>query len=267
MFDPILVEVRNASAFTGAGNNTYLLAPEGQPACLIDAGVGTEDHLAAIETHTAVRRSPLCDVLVTHAHLDHASGAPALARRLGVSRFSKHRYPEDDSPDIDWQHVDDRAPLAVGGTVLIALHTPGHAPDHLAFWHEASGTVFTGDLVQAFSSVAIIQSRGGDLVAYLASLERILALEPRRLLPGHGPAIEDPARALRGTLAHRHRREAQVIRTLQRGVTTVHEIVDSIYHGLPLPLMALASENVRAHLEKLRQEGRAVCAADRWTPA
>jgi glyoxylase-like metal-dependent hydrolase (beta-lactamase superfamily II) len=80
-----------------------------------------------------------------------------------------------------------------------ALHTPGHSPDHLAFWHEPSRTIFTGDLVVRGSSVMIHWSRGGDLGQYLASLERLLALEPRRLLPAHGPAIDDPRAILTAT--------------------------------------------------------------------
>jgi glyoxylase-like metal-dependent hydrolase (beta-lactamase superfamily II) len=264
MFEPILVEVHNASAFTGSGNNTYLLAPAGESACLIDAGIGTEPHLEAIAAHTVARQSPLTDVLVTHAHVDHASGAPALARRWRVARFSKYRWPEHDSSELDWQHVADGTRLSVGGTELTALHTPGHAPDHLAFWHEASRTVFTGDLVHAGTSVAIIHSRGGDLVQYVASLERLLALRPHRLLPGHGPAIDEPIRVLEVTLAHRRRRETQVIAALQHGASTVQHIADSIYDGLPSTLMVLALENVRAHLEKLRQEGRATCDHDGW---
>lgn len=264
MFEPILVEVRNASAFTGSGNNTYLLASAGQPACLIDAGIGSEQHLEEVATHTAARQSPLTDVLVTHAHADHASGAPALARRWRVARFSKFVWPEHDPTEVDWQHVADGARLPVAGTELTALHTPGHAPDHLAFWHEASRTVFTGDLVHAGTSVAIVHSRGGDLVQYLTSLERLVALQPQRLLPGHGPAIDEPIRVLEVTLAHRRRRETQVIAALQHGASTVQNIADSIYDGLPSVLMVLALENVRAHLEKLRQEGRATCDADTW---
>jgi glyoxylase-like metal-dependent hydrolase (beta-lactamase superfamily II) len=98
----------------------------------------------------------------------------------------------------------------------------------------------------------------------VASLERLLALRPHRLLPGHGPAIDEPIRVLEVTLAHRRRRETQVIAALQHGASTVQHIADSIYDGLPSTLMVLALENVRAHLEKLRQEGRATCDHDGW---
>ena len=100
--------------------------------------------------------------------------------------------------------------MHAGDVSLQALHTPGHSPDHLAFWHEDSGTIFTGDLVVKGSSVMIHWSRGGDLGLYLASLERLLSLEPWRLLPAHGPAIDDPRTVLTGYLrSTASRRERQ----------------------------------------------------------
>ena len=263
-FHPLLVEVRNEGPTTGTGNNTYLLAPPGAPASLIDAGIGTAAHLDAIAAHLTARRAPLTDVLVTHAHPDHIAGAPALAARFGVRRFAKYRWPGHDTAALDWTHVDDGAALAVAGTTLVALHTPGHSPDHLAFWHEPSGTLFTGDLVHQLASVAIIFSRGGNLAHYLASLERLLALNPTRLLPGHGPAIDRPADVLRATLAHRRAREAQVAAAVASGHETAQAIADSIYDGLLPALMVLARETVRAHLEKLKTDGRAIDDNDRW---
>ena len=115
------------------------------------------------------------------------------------------------------------------------------------------GTIFTGDLVVQGSSVMIHWSRGGDLGQYLASLERLLALEPRRLLPAHGPAIDDPRAVLTGYLEHRRQRERQVVDALRAGHATVQAIAESIYDGLDPALMAAAQENVRAHLEKLKQ--------------
>lgn len=263
-FAPVLIEVGNAGPTTGSGNNTYLLAHPGDPACLVDAGIGTPAHLDAIARELAARNASLGEVLVTHAHPDHMSGAPALSQRFGAVRFTKHRWPAEDDPAIPWIHVDDGAAIRVGGTTLVALHTPGHSPDHLAFWHEPSGAIFTGDLVNRQSSVAIIFSRGGNLVDYLASLERLLALNPSRLLPGHGPVIEDAGEVLRATLAHRRAREAQVVAALAAGCSTVQSIADSIYDGLQPALMTLARENVRAHLEKLKADGRAIDDVGGW---
>ena len=268
MFNPILLEAHNPSPMTGRGNNTYLIAGGDGTATLIDAGVGDTRHLAEIDRQLAAHGARLARVLVTHGHADHASGAPALAAVHPDATFAKYPWPEEDARyGIDWQLLADRQTVASGGESLAVLHTPGHSPDHVAFWHEPSRTAFTGDLVVAGSSVMIHWSRGGNLAEYLASLERLLALQPRWLLPAHGPRVDDPAALLSGYLEHRRMREQQVIAALQAGHATVQAIAESIYDGLDPALMAAACENVRAHLEKLRAEGRASAEAGRWTRA
>jgi glyoxylase-like metal-dependent hydrolase (beta-lactamase superfamily II) len=135
------------------------------------------------------------------------------------------------------------------------------------FWHEPTRTAFTGDLVVAGSSVMIHTSRGGNLADYLAALERLLALAPRTLLPGHGPRVDDPAPLVAGYLEHRRMRERQILAALRAGHATVQAIAESIYDGLDSALMAAACENVVAHLEKLKAEGRAIDdESGRWTP-
>ena len=106
---------------------------------------------------------------------------------------------------------------------------------------------------------------GGDLQEYLASLERLLALEPRRLFPAHGPRIDDANAVLTAYLDHRRTRERQVLAALAAGHTTVEAIAESIYDCLGPELMMAARENVRAHLRKLKNEGRAADLNGRWT--
>jgi glyoxylase-like metal-dependent hydrolase (beta-lactamase superfamily II) len=90
---------------------------------------------------------------------------------------------------------------------------------------------------------------------YLASLERVLTLRPSRLLPAHGPSIDEPEPLIRSYLGHRRMREVQVIRRIEAGDRTVEAIAESIYHGLESRLMAAARETVRAHLAKLEADG------------
>ena len=263
-FEPLLLFAHNPGPMTGSGNNTYLLPGSGESATLIDAGVGEPAHLA--DLRAALGTARLDAVLVTHGHRDHAAGAPAIASAHASATFSKLPWPEEDLLyDVPWRALRDGDLIRAGGEPLQALHTPGHSPDHLAFWHQPSATIFTGDLVIHGSSVMIHWSRGGDLGQYLASLERLLALEPRRLLPAHGPAIDDPRTVLTGYLEHRRQRERQVIAALRAGHASVQAIAESIYDGLAPALMPAAQENVRAHLEKLKSDGRATDEHGRWT--
>jgi len=265
VFDPILIDAHNPSPMTGPGNNTYLIVGSERSA-LIDDGMGRPDHLADIARHLRERDATLHKVLVTHAHPDHSSGAPAIASANPHARFFKRLWRDEDrNVRVNWEPIDEGDRIEAGAESLIVLHTPGHSPDHLAFWHEGSRTAFTGDLVAKGTSVMIEASRGGSLAQYLASLERIRDLKPLRLLPAHGALIDNPEAVLTEYVEHRLMRERQVLDALAKGRDTVQAIAESIYHGLDPALLPAARENVRAHLEKLQAEGTAVEQNGRWT--
>jgi glyoxylase-like metal-dependent hydrolase (beta-lactamase superfamily II) len=250
----------NPSPMTGLGNWTYLLP--GSAPVLVDAGVGQAAHLDAL--FAAVPAGPAL-VLVTHAHPDHASGAPAIAARAPRTRFLKYPWAEYDGADrVTWTPLTDGQHVDTAEGPLEAVHTPGHSPDHLVFWHQASGTVFTGDLLVLGSTVVIPASHGGSLSAYLASLARVAALRPKRALPAHGPAIDDPLALIEQYVAHRRQRETQILEALSVGVSTVAAIAARIYRDLDPTLMPQAHDSVLAHLHKLADDGVATHGADHW---
>jgi glyoxylase-like metal-dependent hydrolase (beta-lactamase superfamily II) len=232
----------NASEWTGpTGNNTYLLT--GPVCALIDAGVGHPEHVDAIAER--VGSASLALVLLTHHHVDHVGGVPRLLDR--------------------WPHVivrggglgdafRDGELIEVGSTHLRAIHTPGHAGDHFCFLDESSRDLFCGDLARTGGTVVIPASAGGSLREYLGSLERVRDLRPKRMLPAHGPVIDDPVRLIDGYLEHRHQREQQVVAALAAGCRTPAEIAARIYTGLPSALRAAAEDTVRAHLRKLEED-------------
>jgi glyoxylase-like metal-dependent hydrolase (beta-lactamase superfamily II) len=242
MVTPLLIPAGNPSAWTGpSGNNTWLL-PGREPA-LVDAGVGRPEHIHAIAD--ALDGVPLMRVLITHSHVDHIAGLPAL----------KARWPKVVIVDAE----DARAgAVAVpgGDRTLELMMTPGHAPDHMCFFDRDSGDLYCGDLARLGGTIVIPSRKGGDLRAYLESLRLVRDLAPRRMLPGHGPIIDDPIALIDGYIAHRAARERQIVDAMSAGAGTIQEIVARVYPGLPESLRAAAEETVEAHLKKLMVNGQ-----------
>ena len=251
----------NPGPYTGAGNNTYLLS--GREPTLIDAATGEPGHLAALEA--ALDGSALSRVLLTHGHVDHASGAPGLAARWPATTFFKLPWPgRDDEYDVEWRALGEGDVVEAGDRALRVLHTPGHAPDHVCFLDEEEGALFCGDLLIQGGTVVVPASYGGDLADYLASLARVRELRPARVLPAHGPEIDDVDALVDEYVAHRRRRDDQILTALGQGCTSQAAIVQAVYPELAPELRAAAGESVLAHLRKLEAEGAVRRHAAAW---
>jgi glyoxylase-like metal-dependent hydrolase (beta-lactamase superfamily II) len=226
----------NPGPYTGPGTNTWIV-DAGTVAVVIDPGPDDEDHLAAIEKRLG--STAVGVVLVTHSHPDHLPLAERLASR---HRASVKRYPELADGDV----------VRVGNLNVTALHTPGHSADHLSFWLDDDRALFTGDLVLGRGS-SMVTFPEGDVAAYLRSLERLEALQPRMLFPGHWDPVTDAMGKLEEYRTHRLAREAQVLAELKkRGRGTAPELTLRVY-GTELggELLRAAEMTLRAHLKKL----------------
>ena len=259
---PITLHAANPGPFTGAGNWTYLIP--GPAPVLFDAGVGARRAISR-------RWRPRClpgpaRVVVSHAHPDHASGAPALAARWPVAALRQDPLAGARTiASIAWQPLTTGRPSTAAKGSWWSIHTPGHAPDHVVLWHAESRTLFGADLMQLGNTVVIPADRGGDLAAYLRSLRRVQALAPARVLPAHGPPIEDPSAVIEQYLAAPSSpRSADRDRARRRAATPWTPSLERIYTGLTPQLGPLARQSVLAHLIKLEQEGLARRDGERW---
>jgi glyoxylase-like metal-dependent hydrolase (beta-lactamase superfamily II) len=252
----------NPSPLTLEGTNTFVVAEPGAPTVVvIDPGPADEGHALAVVGACGGRRVEL--VLLTHTHVDHAEGARSFAGRVGAPLAAlAPGWASADAPGLSGG-----GPLTAAGLELRPLPTPGHAADHCCFELAAEGAVFTGDHVLG-RGTTVVEWPGGDMAAYLASLELLLELRPERLYPGHGPLVTDAVARVEGYLAHRLDREAQVLAALAAGDRTPAEVVARVYASVDRSLHPAAELSVRAHLAKLAHEARVTTTdGERFHPA
>lgn len=253
---------QNPGPFTGPGTNTYIVGT-GARRLLIDAGQGVDEHVDLLTKALTDLAScaTIEKVALTHAHPDHMGGLDKVVERLRPETVMKKPWPEWDR-GASFQSIDDAAEIRVEGATLLAIHTPGHARDHLCYYLVEEKAVFTGDVVLGAGTAVI--PRDGDLGDYLASLERLLALDLEVIYPAHGPAIRDPYDKIHEYLAHRALREQQILEGLTAELRSVSDLVRRIYVDVPEWLYAAAGISVEAHLRKLEKEGVVVRAGDDW---
>ena len=256
-----LIAAGNPGPFTGpTGNNTWLV--DGAEPLLVDAGVGHDSHVAALDAHLAGRR--LARIFLTHAHRDHAAGVPTLRERWpGVEIVGGPAL--DASRPLAGPRIPEGGIVRAGDRDMHVVATPGHSPDHACLWDPEARILFSGDLLISSGTVMIDASSGGGLRGYLASLLRVRELAPAVVYPGHGPIIQDAAALIDRYVAHRMERERQVLSALEPAPATVAALVRAIYPQLDPAVAPAAEETLLAHLRKLEEDGRVEQRAGVWS--
>ncbi|WP_417450513.1 MBL fold metallo-hydrolase [Kordiimonas sp.] len=267
---PLVTRVlcNNPSPFTYTGTGTYLVGRK--QLAVIDPGPDMQAHGEAILKATGNRK--VTHILVTHTHIDHSPLAAWLSDHTGapILAFGKHGAGrkgglagEDVEAGADWDFnydelLRDGESVKGDGWTLRAHHTPGHTANHLCFMLEEERALFVGDHVMGWATT-VIAPPDGDMRDYLASLKKVINLEPDRLYPTHGPFIDSPKSFVRGIITHRRMREGQILKHLEAGPMNIDMMVERMYKSIDKRLYPAAARSVLGHLIALVDEKRVKC--------
>ncbi len=243
----------NSSLLTGAGTNTIVLGRPSTGAIVIDPAEDNLEYLTTI-IQKGQLRGGIRRILITHGHSDHIGGATSLRAQLDIPilAFSRQGVPFAD------EEIADGTTFPVGDDSLRAIYTPGHRFDHLCFLLEKQRTLFAGDLLASGSTVVIPPPPEGDLLNYMDALQRLQSLDIAEIVPAHGQIITNPQEKLAEYIAHRQKREKQLLnllRSIPHGVD-IKTMVQTIYATIDPRLHPLGTLSVAAHLHKLEREGK-----------
>ncbi|HWC13601.1 MAG TPA: MBL fold metallo-hydrolase [Actinomycetota bacterium] len=249
-----LVLAPNPGIMTGPGTNTYVVGSG--PAFVIDPAVDDDDYLAVVQSLAG----DIGEILITHRHPDHVGGVAALATATGARVRAFGSAPAGGHPVTP---LVDGEELRTGSLRLGAVHTPGHATDHVCFHAPDLASLFAGDNILG-EGTAVIAPPDGNMGDYLQSLRRLRDLPVDRIYPGHFKPLTGGAEVVDGYIEHRLQREQKILAAVAAGASTIEAVVASAYDDTPLHLHPVAALSALAHLEKLATDGKVVRQDDDW---
>lgn len=252
----------NPGMMTGPGTNTYILGEK--ETAVIDPGPAIRAHIDLICNLAPGR---IRWILATHTHPDHSPGVAILAEQTGAEKLGR---PAPDGPHQDETFIPDRVlddgdVLETREFTIEAIHTPGHASNHLCYFKAEAGIIFSGDHIINGSTV-VIDPPDGDMSDYLNSLNRLMNKAIATIAPGHGDQIINPHDAIAWIINHRLEREAKVVAALaELPNSTTAELVPRVYCDVHERLHGLAERSLLAHLLKLDADDKVTSDVGRWS--
>lgn len=225
---------------------------------------GSPDPEAAEAILAAIGSRPVERILLTHHHVDHASGTEPLRRLSGAPVWASALTGELGEIALD-TILEDKQKFEVDGRFWQALHTPGHARGHLCFLDSESQVIVAGDMLASEGTI-LLGPPDGHLASYLRELGRLRDLRPKMLLPAHGAEIRTPNAAIEQLIAHRHQRTAQIRAALAAAneAVSAEGLVGRVYGELSPMVAFFAGLQVGVHLEYLAELGEVREDQGRW---
>ena len=254
----------NSSVFTGPGTNTYLVGKE--EITVIDPGPAMPEH---IENIAKACGDDIKQILVTHTHPDHSPGAKLLHQRTAapvMGMYALHKQTQDKTFKAN-KVLEDGDEIREIEYTLKAIHTPGHASNHLCYLLEEEKMIFTGDHIMEGSTV-VIGPPDGNMKQYIESLEKLIQLDISMIAPGHGNLMKDPKSVVDWIVSHRMFREKKVVDALTEfSKANLDQLVEKVYDDVDERLHGIARASLLAHLNKLIEEDKAVSKGEEfhWT--
>jgi glyoxylase-like metal-dependent hydrolase (beta-lactamase superfamily II) len=229
----------NPGPMTLDGTNTWVLRdPRTESCVVVDPGPLHEGHLQAVAA-----QGPVDVVLLTHGHLDHCEGARRFAELTGAAVRAL-----DPTLRLGAEGLADGDVVTGGGLEIRVLATPGHSSDSLCF--ALPDAVLTGDTVLG-RGTTVVAHPDGVLADYLTSLQRLVEMGERTVLPGHGPELPDAGVVAQYYLDHRAQRLEQVRAAVAAGAATPRQVVEVVYADVDRSVWFAAEMSVRAQLDYL----------------
>jgi glyoxylase-like metal-dependent hydrolase (beta-lactamase superfamily II) len=252
----------NPGVSTGGGTNAYLIGKN--DLTLVDPGPANEEHINNI---IKIADGKIKRILVTHTHKDHSPAALPISKILNVPMYG--RLVDGDSLWEDETFIPDIV-MSDGDTIetseysIEAIHTPGHASNHLCFLIPEINCLLTGDHIMDGSTV-VIAPPDGDMTKYISSLEKLFNYKIDTFAPGHGSYMIEPEKTIQAIIRHRLTREGKVFRRLEEaGSSDLDQLVKLVYDDVSEMLYPIAKFSLQAHLIKLIEEKKVTLVADKY---
>ena len=266
----------NPGVMTGPGTNSYLVGDPATGFIAIDPGPADAEHLDKLWRAAG---GDIRMIVCTHSHPDHSPGAAPLQAMcvqagqpkppvLGLPSAPTARAASEFTPDRALQNnellaLTGQSPEGEITHTLKAIHTPGHAANHLCLLLVEDALLFSGDHILN-GSTTVVDPPDGNMADYLDSLDRLDAVCAEHgvefILPAHGYVLGGPIHAARKAIAklkaHRLAREAKVLAAMQAlPQGSMDDWVQHAYADVPPRMWPVAQRSLLAHVERIRAQG------------